>query len=114
MKSNSQSNTILNDEIEKEKEKTKSTGLTRKTRDLGHESRNSIKINSILKDSWLESWNRNNILERIKKQLNLIKIKMLNPAILVMRLRYPYIKQINVKLNFQSTQCWMIKFKKKP
>jgi hypothetical protein len=43
MKSNSQSNTILNDEIEKEKEKTKSTGLTRKTRDLGHESRNSIK-----------------------------------------------------------------------
>ena len=67
MKSNSQSNTILNDKIEKEKEKTKSTGLTRKTRDLGHESRNSIKINSILKDSWLESWNRNNILERIKK-----------------------------------------------
>jgi hypothetical protein len=42
MKSNSQSNTTLNDEIEKKK-KTKSSGLTRKTRDLGHESRNSIK-----------------------------------------------------------------------
>jgi hypothetical protein len=43
MKSNSQSNTILNDEIEKKiikkkKKKTKSTGSTYQTRILGHET----------------------------------------------------------------------------
>jgi len=38
-------------------------------------------------------------------------VKMLKPTLLIMRLRYSYIKQI-MKLNSQLTQCLIIKLKK--
>jgi len=56
---------------------------------------NPIKKNSMLKDSWSGLWDRYNLLEKkLKKQPDLIKVKIPKLVSLIIKPRYFYRKQI--------------------